>query len=70
MFGLLCFVFFMALHLLMIMASFVIEPLQSPLAFWVVSVTGTILIGSLVIELALFSTIRMNTKANSNQANP
>ena len=41
MFGLLYFVFFMALHLLMIMASFVIEPLQSPLAFWVVSVTGT-----------------------------
>lgn len=70
MFGLLCFVFFMALHLLMIMISFVIEPLQSLLAFWVVSVTGTILIGSLVIELALFSTIRMNTKANSNQANP
>jgi cellulose synthase/poly-beta-1,6-N-acetylglucosamine synthase-like glycosyltransferase len=59
MFGLLCLVLFMALHLLMIMASFVIEPLQSRFAFWVVSVTGTILIGGLIIELALFSTIRI-----------
>jgi cellulose synthase/poly-beta-1,6-N-acetylglucosamine synthase-like glycosyltransferase len=59
MFGLLCFVFYIALHILMIMASFVIEPLQSRFTFWVVSVTGTVLIGGMVIELALFSTIRI-----------
>lgn len=59
MFGLLCFLFFIALHLLMIIASIVIGPLRSPLAFWVASVTGTILIGGLIIELALFSSIRI-----------
>ena len=59
MFGLLCFVFYIALHILMIMASFVIEPLQSRFTFWVVSVTGTVLISGLIIELALFSTIRI-----------
>lgn len=56
-FGLLCFLFFMALQIVMIMASIVIEPLQSPLAFRVASITGTVLIGSLIIELALFSSI-------------
>jgi cellulose synthase/poly-beta-1,6-N-acetylglucosamine synthase-like glycosyltransferase len=59
MFGLLCFLFFMAFYLLTIMASIVIEPLQSPLAFWVVNITGTILVGGLIIELALFSSIRI-----------
>jgi cellulose synthase/poly-beta-1,6-N-acetylglucosamine synthase-like glycosyltransferase len=60
-FGIICFLLFMAVQLIIIASSLYIEPLQSPFAFRVTSIIVTILTGGLAIELALFTTVTIPT---------
>jgi cellulose synthase/poly-beta-1,6-N-acetylglucosamine synthase-like glycosyltransferase len=58
-FGLLCFAAFIGIGLASIIMALALGFLNSIVLFRVVSITASILIGCLIIELALFSTIRI-----------
>lgn len=60
-FGMVCFLLFVVVQLIIITSSLYIEPLQSPFAFRVTSIIATILAGGLAIEMALFSTVTIPT---------
>jgi cellulose synthase/poly-beta-1,6-N-acetylglucosamine synthase-like glycosyltransferase len=60
-FGIVCFLLFVLVQLIIIASSLYIEPLQSPFAFRVTSIIATILTGGLAIEIALFTTVTIPT---------
>lgn len=60
-FGVVCFLVFVGVQTVIIFASTIIEPLTSPLAFRITSIAAAILVGGLMIEVALFSTVLIPT---------
>lgn len=60
-FGIVCFLLFVLVQLIIIVSSLYIEAMQSPFAFRVTSIIATILTGGLAIELALFTTVTIPT---------
>jgi cellulose synthase/poly-beta-1,6-N-acetylglucosamine synthase-like glycosyltransferase len=61
MYGALCFLLFVGIQILITLTSLVLDPLQSLPVFRLTSISAAILAGGLMVEVALFSCVRIPT---------